>query len=179
MKNVNWEQIPDNFKRPTAGGYIARITMVEDCEAKEYLRLGWDYFEGPFKGTNQETYDKRGFWPTSMICSYKEKALPFFKGFKTAVERSNQNYTFQNDPQSLVGKLVGVILGEEEYIKNGEVKTRLYVAEKRSVKAIRDGDYQVPELKRLSGSSRNEPHPAFASKDMEFSTIEDDEELPF
>ena len=156
MKNVNWEQIQDKFQRPPAGGYIAKITMVEDNEEKEYLRLGWDFFEGPFKGANQETYDTHGFWPTAMICSYKEKALPFFKGFKTAVEKSNRNYTFQNDPQSLLGKLVGVILGEEEYLKNNKVKTRLYVSEKRSIQSIRDGDYQVPELKRLRGNNRNE-----------------------
>lgn len=73
----------------------------------------------------------------AFVKSYKQKALRFFKGFKTAVEESNRNYTFKNDPQSLVGKFMGVVLGEEEYRANdGSVKTRLYVHEVRSGKTL-------------------------------------------
>lgn len=151
MKNVNWETVQDDVRRPVPGGYAAKITRVEDAEDKEYLRIEWEFAEGEFKGANQETFDAFGFWPITMFRSYKEKALRFFKTFKSAVEESNRNYVFKNDPQSLVGKFVGVVLGEEEYMAgDGKVKTRLYVAATKPGKDIRDGNFTVPELKKLA-----------------------------
>lgn len=177
MKNVNWDNVQDEVRRPTAGGYAVRIIRVEDVKAKEYLRIEWDFAEGAFKGCNQKTYDAFGFWPTAKMQSYKEKALRFFKGFKTSVEMSNPNYVFRNDPKSLEGKFVGVVLGEEEYLSNdGKVKTRLYVDSWRSGKAIRDGDFTVPPLKKLTGSDA----PAAAPAGSNYGLLEDDDEnLPF
>lgn len=54
MKNVNWDNVQDEVRRPVPDGYIAQITRVEDVEDKEYLRIEWDFFEGEFKGANQE-----------------------------------------------------------------------------------------------------------------------------
>lgn len=180
MKNVNWETVQDEVRRPVPGGYAVKITRVEDHEDKEYLLIEWDFAEGEFKGANQEAFAAYGFWPTAFVASYKEKALRFFKGFKTAVEMSNKNYVFRNDPQSLVGKFMGVVLGEEEYVANdGTVKTRLYVAEKRSGKAIRDGDFKIPELKKLKPTQSAAPVPA-ANPAGNYAMLEDDDEnLPF
>lgn len=150
MKNINWGDVKDEIKRPVPGGYAAKITRVEDHEDREFLKIEWDFADGEYKGTNQETFTAFNFWPYSFVASYKDTALRFFKGFKTAVENSNPGYVFKNDPQSLVGKYVGVVLGEEEYMSNtGELKTRLYVAEKRSGQSIREGDYSIPPLKRM------------------------------
>lgn len=184
MRNVNWDNVQDEVRRPIPGGYAAVIVRVEDVENKEYLRIEWEFAEGEFKGVNRETFDSLGFWPMPFFCSYKEKALRFFKGFKTAVEMSNRNYVFRNDPQTLVGKYIGVVLGEEEYLTgSGEVKKRLYVAEKRAGKSIRDGDFVVPELKKLATSASsnyggyNAPANAPASN---FTLLEDDDaQLPF
>lgn len=175
MKNVNWETVQDEIRRPVPGGYAAKITHVEDNEEKEYLKIEWEFAEGEFKGVNKETADSFGFWPMPFFCSYKEKALRFFKGFKTAVEMSNRNFVFKNDPQSLVGKYIGVVLGEEEYLNSkGELKTRLYVAEKRSGKAIRDGEFEIPAIKRLNPAANAAPAA------QNFSMIEDDDaDLPF
>ena len=42
-------------------------------------------------------------------------------------------------------------MGDEEYQKNnGTVGKRTYVDTCRSVKAIREGDFKVPELKKLA-----------------------------
>ena len=179
MKNVNWNDVQDDVRRPVPGGYAAKITEVTDVEEKEYLLIKWEFADGEFKGANKETYDAFGFWPLAFVCSYKEKALRFFKGFKTAVEESNPKYVFKNDPQSLVGKFIGVVLGEEEYLnKYGEKKTRLYVAEKRSGKAIRNGDFKIPELKKLS---ENAAYPSYASPAAsDYSVLTDDDaDLPF
>lgn len=183
MKNVNWDEVQEEIRKPVPGGYAAKIVNVEDVEDKEYLRIEWDFAEGEFKGVNQEAFDAFGFWPITLIRSYKETALRFFKGFKTCVEASNRNYVFRNDPKSLVGKYIGVVLGEEEYMnKKGEVKTRLYVAAVRSGKAIRDGDFTVPELKKLApgaqvpASATTPSYPTAGS----FAPIEDDDaQFPF
>lgn len=180
MNNINWNEVPDEVARPVPGGYIAKITRVEDITDKEYLLIEWDFYEGEFKGANKETCDSLGFWPIVMRRSYKQTALRFFKGFKTCVEMSNKNYTFQNDPKTLEGKFVGVVLGEEEYMSNkGTVKTRLYVAEVRTGKAIREGDFKVPELKHLAVNSTTVAN-AITNTSNNFSVIEeDDDELPF
>lgn len=150
----NWDAIQERqdgeFPRPLPGGYIVRLVDYEDNEEKQYLRLFWDFAEGEFKGTNQSTYNRAGFWPYAFIRSYKEKALPFFKGFKTCLELSNRGYQFNTrNLEALRNKLLGVVLGMEEYRANsGEIKERLYVAQVRSIKAIRDKDFKVPELKK-------------------------------
>lgn len=156
MRNVNWDTVNEatEFKRPGPGGYIVRIKAVEDVEEKEYLKIEYDIADGEFKGYYQDLYKSRGFWGGSFIRSYKEKALPFFKAFKTSVEVSNPGFVFKNDPLTLVGKFLGIVLGEEEYESNsGEIKKRLYVAQCRSGQTIRDGDFEVPELKRLAKKS--------------------------
>ena len=116
------------------------------------------------------------------ICkSYKPTALRFFKGFKTAVEMSNRNFVFNNDPQSLVGKYVGLVLGEEEYMgKDGSIKTRLYVAETRSGKSIRDGEYKIPELKKYVPSGNQPSHTTATPAANDYAYIPDDDaSLPF
>lgn len=179
MKNVNWNDVQDDIRKPVPGGYAAKITEVVDNEDKEYLLIRWEFAEGEFKGVNQETFDAFGFWPMAFVKSYKEKALRFFKGFKTAVEESNRNYTFKNDPHSLVGKFMGVVLGEEEYLaKDGSKKTRLYVAEVRSGKAIRDNDFKIPDLKNLPASASATSYATPAAADYSVLT-DDDAELPF
>lgn len=177
MKNVDWNTVQDEIRKPMPGGYAAKITRVEDVEEKEYLKIEWEFVDGEFKGVNKETMTAFGSWPYAFIRSYKDTALRFFKGFKTAVENSNPGYVFNNDPQSLVGKFLGVVLAEKEYVsKTGEVKTCLYVAEQRSGKAIREGDFKVPELKRLDPGKLNN----YAAPTQGFTPIDvDDGELPF
>lgn len=181
MKNVDWNSVQDEVRWPVPGGYAAKIVRVEDVEDKEYLRIEWDFAEGEFKGANQEIADAFGFWPTALIRSYKQTALRFFKGFKTCVEASNRNYVFKNDPQSLVGKYMGVVLGEEEYLSGkGEVKKRLYVHSVRSGKAIREGDFDVPELKKLDSSKAAQTSAGTAAPESNYPVLDDDDaELPF
>lgn len=181
MDNINWNDVQDEIRRPVPGGYAAKITKVEDITDKKYLMIEWEFAEGEFKSCNQEAFDALGFWPMRICKSYKPTALRFFKGFKTAVEMSNRNFVFNNDPQSLVGKYVGVVLGEEEYLgKDGNIKTRLYVAETRSGKSIRDGEYKIPELKKYvpSGNQPSYPTATPAANDYAYIPV-DDASLPF
>jgi hypothetical protein len=172
MTEADWANIQENeggeFPRPAPGGYIAFITDYEDVERApapgkkdQYLRCYWDFYDGPFKGYNRETYKRLGFWEhhATFIRSYKDSALPFFKAFKTCLESSNRGYRFNTDRlEELRLKYIGIVLGEEEYQANdGTIKKRLYVAQLRSVQAIQKGEFKVPELKKFKGAA---PAPA-------------------
>lgn len=187
MRKQNWDAIEErqegSFDQPKPGAYIARICRVEDNEDKEYLYIEWDFAEGAYQGYNQETYDRAGFWPTVLFKSYKPKALPFFKSFKTCLELSNRGYRFDEAHlERMEGKLFGLVLGEEEYQKkDGTTGTRLYVAQTRSVKAIQEGDFTVPERKRLkTPAAQSGAYGCQASAPSGFAELTgDDGELPF
>lgn len=160
MKKISgYDKIQESgsFKKLPVGGYIVKILSAIDVPEKEYLRLSFDIAEGPNKGFFAEEYkndtreDKK--WPNAgtFVRSYKEKALPMMKGFTTAVEKSNKNYTWNFDESTLKGKLVGLVIGEEEFVNSsGKMRTRTYVNSVRSVDIIREGKFEVPELKKLS-----------------------------
>lgn len=162
MKKLNLDNVQEftKFKNPV-GGFICEIKSVEDVPEKEYLRIGYDIAEAlnneqkEFVGMYEKRKKERDFdYPTTVV-SYKENSLPFFKGFITALENSNRGYKWDNDETKFVGKLIGFVIGEEEYEgkdKNGvpKVKVRTYVAERHSVDSIKEGDFDVPEFKRLT-----------------------------
>ena len=178
MKFVDWNTVEEKeggFHNPAPGAYIAVITSVMDKEDKEYLRVEWDFAEGEYKGYNRSTYDRAKFWPMTMFWSYKDACLGYFKQRKTAVEKSNPGFRFDcNSPSSLVGKYIGVVLGEEEYEKaNGSVGKRLYVAQVRSIQSIQSGDFKVPDLKTISRDESEDGQATY--KDLSG----DDDELPF
>lgn len=207
ISDSQWDSIQERqdgeFPTPTPGGYIGYIVRYEDVErpvkqggGSEYLRIEWDFAEGEFKLYNRDTFERAKFWPGygSFIRSYKDSALPFFKAFKTCLEVSNNGYHFRTDQlDAMRGKKLGIVLGEEEYYsRDGELKTRLYVAQVRSVKAIRDGDFKVPALKKYKGDPpapapasqyaqpyAAQPQPYNAPPLNEFAELEDDGELPF
>lgn len=152
MRNLNLAEVEEaqEYKRIGTGGFICKITAVEDVPEKEYLKVEYDIAEGEFKGYYKELFDSKNFWGGKFIRSYKEKALPFFKGFITSVENSNNGYKFDNNESKLVGKFVGLVIGEEEYNKNdGTVGNRLYVDKVRSVEEIKKGSFEIPNLKKL------------------------------
>ena len=175
MRHIDWNSVSDSsqFNDPAPEGYIVQIVNVKDDEDKEYLRIEWDFTQKPYTGRNREIFSDYGFWPIVLIRSYKEKALPFFKGFKTSVEKSNPGYTFDDQHvEGLRGKYFGAVLGEEEYIKKDKsVGRRLYVHTVCSVDTIRNNDYSVPPLKELE---RPAPAPAPA-----FADLADNGDLPF
>jgi hypothetical protein len=108
-----------------------------------------------------------------MFRSYKEKALGMFKHFTNCVENSNAGYTWAWDEKSLVGKFIGLVLGEEEYEKgDGSVGVRLYVKEVKTVQEIKDGNFKIPELKVL----KNRPS---APVNNGFTEVDSSDDLPF
>lgn len=183
LKPINWDSTKaikggESMARVPAGGYVCRIMHVFDMQDKQYLKIELDIAEGEYKGVYSDRYAKfGGNWPCSRISSYKDKALGMFKGFITSVEESNDRYQFNFDEQTLVGKMVGVVFGDEEYLTDqGEMKTICKPQFFRSVSAIRSGDFEIPQLKKVAtsnlptSSSINDPKP----QDIPYS-----DEIPF
>lgn len=163
-----------------AGGYVCTITNVEDVPSKEYLYVEFDIAEGEFKNYYKKLQEAKNFWGGSFYKSYKEKALPMLKRFCSAVTKSNSGYIFDagaqnSDEKTLKGKLIGLVLFEEEYIKNnGEIGRRLKVDYECDIEKIRKGEFKVKELKKLPEDQR-------PKENTEFMNVPDNsaDEIPF
>ena len=169
----NWNNIEaqgnEEYKRIVPGGYVCRITKVEDRADKNYLYIEFDIAEGEYTGYGSSCLERNGFTPLRMYRSYSDKAAGMFKGFIQNIEASNSNYTWEWKEQTLVGRLIGIVLGEGEYKKqDGSVGTR-FNARDLSVASIRDGKFKVPEKKTLPVEQNT----------TAFSALDDDTELPF
>ena len=176
MKRIeNWENIQEStsFKRLTPNGYIVKIFKVEDHPDKEYLKIYFDIVKGDDKGYFKKQYDgdkrKERKWPNAgtFIRSYKDSAASMFKGFTNAIEKSNKGYQWNFDEKTLVNKVVGLIIADEQYQnQKGQVRVRNYVAAVRSVETIEKGEYEIPALKELTTTKAttapaNDPIPDF------------------
>lgn len=176
MKRIeNWENIQEStsFKRLTPNGYICKILKVKDHPEKEYLKIYFDIVKGDDKGYFKKQYDgdirKERKWPNAgtFIRSYKDSAASMFKGFINAIEKSNKSYQWNFDEKTLVNKVVGLIIADEQYQnQKGQVRVRNYVAAVRSVETIEKGEYEIPALKELTTTKTttapaNDPIPDF------------------
>jgi len=165
----------------TPGGYICRITGIKDYEQKEYLEIEYDIAEGENRGYYLNLFQKFNFWGARFIRSYKQTAIQYFKAFIDAVEASNKEYYFNFDERTLIGKYVGIVLGEEEYKNNnGEIKKRLYVHNIKTVKEIKEGKFKVPDFKYYEGNvnkNSNQNTSGYYDYDKEYD--DDDSDLPF
>ena len=168
------------FARPTAGGYICKIMDVTDVPVDvntgkgNYLKIEYDIADGDFKDYYNDQYAKwGGNWNASFIRSYKEKALGMFKHFTNCIEQSNAGYAWDWNESGLIGKVVGLVLGEEEYKNSmGEIKTKLVVSQIKTVEEIKNGDFKIPAPKKLTVEN---PTNSVAG----FTPIDDDSDLPF
>lgn len=180
MKRIDWNNVedPKEYAKLPAGGYICKITAVQDVPDKEYLNIEYDIADGEFKGYFRELYMNKSFWGGRFVKSYKEKALPFFKGFLTAVGNSNANFKFNDEEKNLIDKYIGLVLGEEEYIGNDrQMKKRLYVASIHSVDKIKNHDFTVPDLKKYEMKDSVETN-IFRAPDT-FPELAEDDICPF
>lgn len=176
MKKINnWENIQEftTFKRLKPSGYICKILKVEDHPDKEYLKIYFDINRGEDKGYFKSQFEKdtrkERKWPNAgtFIRSYKDSAASMFKGFINAIERSNKGYQWNFDEKTLVNKVVGLIIADEQYQnQKGQVRVRNYVAAVRSIETIEKGEYEIPALKELTTTKAttapaNDPIPDF------------------
>ena len=175
-----------DYQRMPAGGYVVRIQAVrvkgEDYgrvidypEEKQYIKLIYDIDEGDFAGKYSDEYwagpDKD--YGHQIYLSWKNMGA--FKGSIKCIEESNPGFdamaAFTADMYDMfIGKRVGLVLGEEEYLANdGSVKTRFGFPRLKSVDDIHNGRFKVPPLKKLDGaqtSTTTEAQSGAASDDV-------------
>lgn len=187
MKKIeNYENVQASsgeFAKPEVGGYICKIINVKDVPYSEqtkkgdYLIVEYDIADGDFKGFYKEQFDKwGGTWNASFIRSYKEKALGMFKHFTNTVMECNPGYTWDWNETGLIGKIIGLVLGEEEYINSsGEVKTKLAVKEIKTIEDIKNGNFKIPTLKKVETKSATDSAPPANFEG--YTSVDDD--LPF
>lgn len=157
MKKIDLTNIQEagEFTKLPAGPYICVISWAEDVPEKEYLKITYDIFEGQYAGYYSKTRKDHPDWSWSgvYVKSYKEKALPMFKRFCSAVSKSNGNFVFDGgsvnaDERTLVGKKIGLVFQEEEYYSNsGDIRTRLIVKTEFPIDKL--DSQKVPPVKQL------------------------------
>ena len=193
MKNIDLSNVKEyaDFKRPV-GGFVLEIKGVEDFPEKEYLKIQYDIVDtadpndSEFIGMYAKRKAERDFdYPTTVV-SYKSTALPMFKGFCTAIEESNNGYDFTQtyNEAELVGKIFGAVLGDEEYEgkdKNGapKIKVRTTVVRRKSVQSIKNGDFEMPELKKFDQSKGKDNNPFAKATQTTMAIADDAENNPF
>lgn len=154
MKNLGLSNVSESTGSIPPGGYICKILNVQDVPSKEYLVVKLDIAQGPYTGHYKELEERFGFWGLNWYMSYKQTALGLFKAGISALRASNSNFQWnddtENDERNMIGCMVGAILGEEEYISNdGMLKCNVKFKNAVSTQAIVDGQFRVPEKKKL------------------------------
>ncbi len=177
MKPIEgWDLINEagEFKKLPAGIYGVKITSVKDNENDKYFEITCDIVKGEYAGYFKAQVDAGLKDGSKTFRSYSDKALPFFKGFITAVEKTNPGYHWNWDENSLVGKNVVAVFGDEEFEdKNDNIKIGTKIVEFRSIDAWKEGKITVPPLKKLD---RPEPK-VEESKNLEQLNLDGD--FPF
>ena len=169
------------------GGHKLIIKKIEECKASNgnsYLKVSFDtaqddkqpnYYAEQYKNDTRDN-KKWGGVATIFPTDREEKTSKTFKQFCTSIERSN-NSKIQwgaGFEASIVGKVIGGIFGEEEYLNSmNEVKTARKLFWWRSTEGIASAT--VPEKRVLEQDAGS-----MVDKDG-FMKIPDsiDEELPF
>ena len=177
------QAITGEYERLNAGGYICKIISAKEEKSKSGKRmlvLALDIVEGDKKDffrnrfNDNSSPDKK--WPAGAIYRQMlegEKAAGFLKGLMTSLEASNDGFKWDWDEKKLVDLKCGAIFGEEEHQKmDGSVGTTTKVKFIRTIKAIQDGNFKVPELKKL-------PEKGEAFEDFVNSVTSDKDDLPF
>lgn len=187
---TSYAKQPSTFEVLPAGGYIAKIIDVDD--------RSWDGHSEPAhlimmdiaEGEHMALYQKNNqgadkarwlsYWFAEPGKGSPDWLLSKVGGIQTSLAESNDNVDLSN-PHAWKGKLVGVVVGDEEYeSQTGTVYIRPYVSYICSTGRIRKGEgqpggYKIPKLKKLEAPA---PLPVSLSEMPDsFSAAEDD--IPF
>lgn len=182
MKPIEgWDNIQENgeFRKLPAGIYGVRLTNVIDNAEGKYFEITCDIVKGEYANYFKAQVDAGLKDGSKTFRSYKDTALTFFKGFITAVEKSNPGYHWNWDEKTLIGKNVIAVFGDEEYVKDGEVRIGTKLVEFRSIDAWKEGKITVPPLKKLPPEEDPRLTPKVdESKNLEQLELPDDD-FPF
>jgi hypothetical protein len=154
------QAITGEYEKLNAGGYICKIKSAKEEKSKtgkRMLVIALDILEGDKKDFFKKRFDEdtraEKKWPAGAIYRQMlegEKAAGFLKGLITSIEASNEGFKWDWDEKKLANLKCGAIFGEEEYEKlDGSVGTSTKVKFIRTVKSIEEGNFKIPEIKKL------------------------------
>jgi len=172
-KDYESVQASGSYENLPAGGYVCKIINAEERvsqSGKDMIVLTLDVSEGDRAGIFKRKFDgdTRDLpkWPNGgmyyqVIYDDEGNTKPSFKGMCTSIEESNTGFTVKwGDifPACLIGKSVGVLFGEEEYVirygkRQGEIGVSVKPTFLCSAGRIREGDFDVPLRKPLGGQA--------------------------
>lgn len=121
VKNLDFTNVKEggafNTKRIEAGDYLAKIMKVEDTEVKS----------GDNKGQAQYLFTIRLVDQPSIVfpyyCQLNEKMLWKLRNILVAAGKSVPKKRMKVDPNSIVGKLIGVVVEDDEH--DGKERSRI------------------------------------------------------
>lgn len=188
----------DGRKSLPKGGYVCKLKKAEEMQSrsgKDMIHIAFDIAEGEYEGYFMDLFNARkekADMPSNvkypfegqmwiMVNDYEDdsKTSRKFKGFCTALEESGTT-VWSPKNEFLVDKLKGASIGivyqnqEQEY--NGDTYWRAIPWSCRSVDAIREGDFFIPEDKPLVTDYETES--IDVSVDENFTPLSDDD-IPF
>jgi hypothetical protein len=123
-----------NTDRPPAGPYLMKIFGEQETisrkSQKPMLELLLDIAQGQYTNFFEELGNQIG--KPCLLRHYRlltDEQANYLKGDISSIERSNNGFKYAFADGSLIGKLVGANLQEEEYYNSeGEIKTSLKIA---------------------------------------------------
>ena len=169
--DANWKNIKGDdgsFKTLPAGVYkcvVKQAAVKQSKKGKEMLVICFDIADGEYATYFMDLYAKRheeavakgeqAKYPNNG-CYYQLTQgdfLPRFKYLIDCIEESNSGYIFTGDEKSLVGKVFGAVMREEEYEsqRDGSIKTTVKCD--RIVPVSKIETTKVPDCKRLKTAS--------------------------
>lgn len=164
---ANWKDVKaddGSFQGLPAGVYkmvVKQATVKQSKSGKQMLVICFDIAEGEYKDYFMTLFTKRheeaaqkgeqAKYPNNG-CFYQLTEgdfLPRFKYLINCIEESNAGYIFAGDEKSMVGKVFGGVMREEEYEsqKDGSIKT--IVRCDRIIPVSKIESTKVPACKKL------------------------------
>lgn len=186
------QAITGEYEKLEAGGYICKIINAKEetskSSGKKMLVLAIDIVEGEHKDFYKKRYDEdMKIADATNPAKWKgvyyqmlegEKAAGFLKGLMTSLETSNSGFKWNWDEKKLIGLKFGGIFGEEEYEKmDGSIGISTKIKFIRTVEAIKNGKFKIPEIKKLPAKGDSFENFAKANG-LDYTKTEDDD-LPF
>lgn len=165
-ENYDEIQVNQEFERLSLGGHKGIIKKVEEytsnISGNTSLKVEVDtasddkqpeYFQNQFD--SNDSADKKWAAAGTKYVSLKEdeNCVRMLKSFITAVENSNDGFTYDwnKEIEQLNGKKVGLLVGQEEYQDNeGKTKLANKVVQFRSIDKVES--LQIPKVKLLDGT---------------------------
>ena len=160
-------EVNQDFERMELGGHKGIIKSVEkytsQMSGNTSLKVQVDtdkddkqpnYYQKQYDSDDRS--DKKWSTGATKYVSLKqdENCVRMLKGFITAVENSNNGFTYdwKKDIEQLVGKKVGLVFGLEQYEdQEGKIKTATKLNQFRSLDKVEDT--KIPKVRLIDGST--------------------------